>query len=199
MTAKLVLASGSTTRATILENAGLQAIQDPSTVNEREIRDAARADGLTVEACALRLAAAKALDVAGRHPGNWIIGADQILEFDGLWFEKSVTRDAAKAALWTLRGREHRLVSAVVLCIGQSLEWQHVGIATLNMRPFSEAFLERYIDRAGDDVLKSVGAYRLEEAGAQLFSSIDGDFFTVLGLPLLPLLDALRSRGILDA
>ena len=129
--------------------------------------------------------------------GALVIGGDQILEADGRWFEKPDNRDQARAELRTLSGREHRLATAVcVLCDGVTL-WGCAQSPRLEMREFSDEYLEAYLDRIGDAAFTSVGAYQLEGAGAQLFERIDGDFFTILGLPLLPLLDFLRARGAL--
>lgn len=199
MTHRIILASASPARANLLENAGVAAIRDPSAVDEAAIRESARAANLAVEHCAMRLAEAKALDVADRHPAEYVIGADQILDCAGVWFEKPKSRAEAAKTLRDLRGHEHRLVSAVVVCARNRIIWRHVDTARLTMRPFDDRFLGRYLDLAGDDVLSSVGAYRLEGPGAQLFSAIDGDYFTILGLPLLPLLAALRDLGALDA
>jgi len=199
MTTTVVLASASTARANILSNAGIGAVQDASSLDESTIRVAAHAEGASAEACAVRLAEAKAIEVSNRHPGAWVIGADQILDHNGTWFEKSATQDSARATLLALRGTEHRLVSAVVLAIDQTVTWKDIKVARLVVRPFSKTFLDRYLDRAGDEILGSVGAYCLEGLGAQLFTAIDGDYFTILGLPLLPLLEALRTRGVLDA
>ena len=128
-----------------------------------------------------------------------VIGADQILDCDGTWFEKPASRAEAASHLKTLSGRTHRLISAVCMMRdGQGL-WSHVDSARLTMRPLSEAFIADYLDRAGVSALESVGAYRLEGLGAQLFSEVDGDFFTVLGMPLFPLLAFLRRAGLLDA
>ena len=134
-----------------------------------------------------------------RRPDDLVIGADQILECDGIWFDKPADRAAAAETLKRLRGRTHRLVSAIsVLGGGRGAPWRHRGEARLTMRSFSDRFLARYLDAVGDEVTTSVGAYRLEGRGAQLFTRIEGDYFTVLGLPLLPLLAFLRGGGHLD-
>ena len=193
----VVLASGSRTRAEMLERAGVRVTLAPAAVDEEEIKLAARAEGAPVEDVAEALAELKAQRVTRKHPGALVIGADQMLECEGRWFDKPVDRDAARAQLQDLRGKTHRLVScAVVLRDGERL-WHHVDRARLTMRPFSDAFLESYLNAAGDDVLGSVGAYHLEGLGAQLFHRVDGDFFTILGLPLLPLLGFLRVHGVI--
>ncbi|CAO3449844.1 Maf-like protein [Azospirillum argentinense] len=193
----VVLASGSRTRAEMLERAGVRVTLAPAAVDEEEIKLAARAEGAPVEDVAEALAELKAQRVTRKHPGALVIGADQMLECEGRWFDKPADRDAARVQLQDLRGKMHRLVScAVVIRDGERL-WHHVDRARLTMRPFSDAFLDSYLNAAGDDVLGSVGAYHLEGLGAQLFHRVDGDFFTILGLPLLPLLGFLRVHGVI--
>ncbi|ALJ34001.1 Maf-like protein [Azospirillum brasilense] len=193
----VVLASGSRTRAEMLERAGVRVTLAPAAVDEEEIKLAARAEGAPVEDVAEALAELKAQRVTRKHPGALVIGADQMLECEGRWFDKPADRDAARTQLQDLRGKTHRLVScAVVIRDGERL-WHHVDRARLTMRPFSDAFLESYLNAAGDDVMGSVGAYHLEGLGAQLFHRVDGDFFTILGLPLLPLLGFLRVHGVI--
>lgn len=196
-TPAVVLASGSRTRAEMLERAGVRVTLAPAAVDEEEIKLAARAEGAPVEDVAEALAELKAQRVTRKHPGALVIGADQMLECEGRWFDKPADRAAARAQLQELRGRTHRLVScAVVIRDGERL-WHHVDRARLTMRPFSDAFLDSYLGASGDDVLQSVGAYHLEGLGAQLFHRVDGDFFTILGLPLLPLLGFLRVHGVI--
>ncbi len=144
------------------------------------------------------LAELKARSAGGRAPaGSLVLGADQILELDGVWLEKPADRAAARAQLASLRGRTHRLVSAVVAVKDGARIWHAVDRAELTVRPFSDAFLDAYLDRCGESVLGSVGAYRIEGEGAQLMARIRGDHFTILGLPLLPLLAFLREQGVL--
>lgn len=193
---RVVLASGSRTRAELLERAGVPATCDPAAVDEDEVKRSCRAEGLGPDATAEALAELKARRVTGRHPGALVIGADQMLDCEGRWFDKPPDRDAARGQLLALRGRSHRLLSAaVVLRDGERL-WHHVAQARLTVRPFTEAFLDGYLDAAGDRVCASVGAYQVEGLGAQLFSRIDGDHFTIMGLPLLPLLGFLRAHGV---
>lgn len=193
----VVLASGSRTRAEMLERAGVRVTLAPAAVDEEEIKLAARAEGAPVEDVAEALAELKAQRVTRKHPGALVIGADQMLECEGRWFDKPAGREAARAQLQELRGKTHRLVNcAVVIRDGERL-WHHVDRARLTMRPFSDAFLDSYLGAAGDGVLQSVGAYHLEGLGAQLFHRVDGDFFTILGLPLLPLLGFLRVHGVI--
>lgn len=193
----VVLASASRTRAVMLEQAGVPVICHPAAVDEDEVKRSFRAEGFPVEAAAEALAELKAKRVTGRHPGALVIGADQMLECEGEWFDKPADGAAARGQLLRLRGRTHRLVScAVVMRDGERL-WHQVQSARLTVRPFTEAFLDHYLDQVGDRVLGSVGAYQLEGLGAQLFSRVEGDYFTILGLPLLPLLGFLRAHGVL--
>lgn len=197
--APLILASASATRATLLRNAGLVFEQLPVAVDEDELKRALRADGADAAETATALAEAKARRVSERHPAAFVIGADQMLVCDGRWFDKPADRAAAKSQLRALSGRSHRLISAAcVLRAGERL-WGRHEHATLLMRLLGEDFLERYLDAAGDVATRSVGAYQLEGLGAQLFQRVEGDYFVILGLPLLALLDFLRGRGIVPA
>nr|WP_206692455.1 Maf family protein [Azospirillum sp. INR13] len=192
----MVLASGSRTRAAMLEQAGVSAILDKPLVDEDEVKAAGRAEGVPADAVAEALAELKAQRITRRHPGALVVGADQMLECEGRWFDKPPDRAAARAQLLDLRGKTHRLVScAVVVRNGERL-WHKIDSARLTMRNFTEDFLDDYLDRVGEDVLHSVGAYQLEGLGAQLFQRVEGDFFTILGLPLLPLLGFLRVHGV---
>ncbi|MFP5514152.1 MAG: Maf family protein [Alphaproteobacteria bacterium] len=192
----LVLASGSRTRAAMLEQAGVSAILDKPLVDEDEVKAAGRAEGVPADAVAEALAELKAQRITRRHPGALVVGADQMLECEGRWFDKPADRAAARAQLLDLRGKTHRLVSCAVVVRDGERMWHKVDSARLTMRNFSEPFLDDYLDRVGDDVLHSVGAYQLEGLGAQLFQRVEGDFFTILGLPLLPLLGFLRVHGV---
>ncbi len=194
----LVLASGSTTRARLLADAGLPVLVDPASVDEEEIRASFLAEGRGTAACAAALAEAKAMRVSARHASALVLGADQILECGGRWLEKPRSLEAARAQLNLLRGQDHRLITAAAIARNGSLIWHIIDRAQLTMRNFSNRFLEDYIASAGDELLDSVGAYRLEGLGAQLFERVEGDFFTILGLPLLPLLDFLRGNGALQ-
>jgi septum formation protein len=193
----LILASGSSTRARILADAGLPTVVDPAAVDEEEIRAAFHAEGRDASACATALAESKAIRVSARHTGALVVGADQILECAGRWFEKPADIEAARAQLMALRGKRHTLVSAAAVVRNGSVLWHTIDHAELTMRGFRDGFLDAYIATAGADLLGSVGAYRLEGLGAQLFERVEGDFFTILGLPLLPLLDFLRGNGAL--
>ena len=193
----LVLASASTARARLLQGAGIKFVCDPASIDENAVKAAARESNSEVTATAATLAETKAMVVSQRHPGALIVGADQILECDGEWFDKATDYDDAVKTLETLRNRTHRLVSAAVVMLDSVQVWQDVETARLTMRPFTDSFLRNYVDAMGPDILETVGAYRLEGVGVQLFSRIEGSFFTILGLPLLPLLAFLRHEGVI--
>jgi septum formation protein len=142
------------------------------------------------------LAELKALRISSRRPGAFIIGADQILVCNGVLFEKPANRAAAETQLRTLSGASHELVSAVCVARDGGVIWHHIDTAQLTMRVLSEDFIKAYLDAAGAEILANVGAYALEGLGAQLFARVRGDYFTILGLPLLPLLDFLREHNI---
>jgi septum formation protein len=193
----LVLASASRTRRRLLDQAGIAYLGDAPDLDEGVLRAAARDRGEDAETVATALAAAKAVAISERRPDAVVIGADQILECDGRWFEKPNELDAAGAALLALRDRRHRLISGVAVAQGGHCRWRHVDVATMTMRPFSPAFLSHYLETAAGDALDTVAGYRYEGPGVQLFSATDGDIFTILGLPLLALFDYLREQGVL--
>jgi septum formation protein len=193
----IVLASASTTRLDMLRAAGVGVASDPAAIDEAQAKRALKAAGADTAAAAESLAELKAQRVSRRHPTALVIGADQILDCENRWFDKPRTRGEARDQLLALRGRAHELVSAAVVVRNGSRLWHHVDRARLAMRPFSDAFLDWYIVAAGDGLLDTVGGYRVEGVGAQLFHRIEGDYFTILGLPLLPLLDFLRARRAL--
>jgi len=193
---KLVLASASAVRGRLLSEAGIAFEQVPAAVDEAELKASMHAESASVADAATALAEFKATRISARHPQALVIGADQILECGGAWFDKPVDRSAAAAALSALSGREHRLVSAACAVRGGTRIWQASDSATLHMRELDADFIERYLDAAGPTVMKSVGVYQLEGLGTHLFSRIEGDYFTILGLPLLPLLAFLREHGV---
>lgn len=193
----VVLASGSAIRRTLLTNAGVVLTVDPADIDEAALKDRLKSENAPVQTAATELAGAKAQAVSRRHPGTLVIGADQILALGDEWFDKPVSRAAAAQQLERLAGRSHQLISAVAVVENGTELWRTAQSVTLHMRPLSRGFVDTYLEHAGDTVLASVGAYQLEGLGAQLFTAIEGDYFTVLGLPLLPLLAFLRQRGIL--
>ncbi len=195
----VVLASASPTRARLLAAAGVPVDIVPSAVNETAIKELGRSSSRPVESVALALAEAKALAVAANRPDALVIGADQMLDLDGRWLDKPTDLEAAAAQLRQLSGRPHRLIAAVAVAEGGRIAWTHGEAVRLVMRPLGRAVIDRYLAAEGADVLSSVGAYRLEGLGAQLFEAVEGDFFAVLGLPLLPLLGYLRRAGVLPA
>ncbi|HYZ34184.1 MAG TPA: Maf family protein [Crenalkalicoccus sp.] len=193
----LLLASASAARAAVLEAAGLAVERVPAAVDESAIKQAGRAEGLSAADTALMLADAKAARLSGRRPEALVIGADQMLVCDDHWFDKPPDLEAARAQLLALRGRAHELVTAVACWRGGEPAWRHVARPRLVMRDFSEAFLDAYLAAEGERVLASVGAYRLEGPGVQLFRAVEGEHAAILGLPLLALLDFLRQHGVL--
>jgi septum formation protein len=193
--APLILASASTARAQMLRAAGVEIEIVPARVDEGELKLSLKQQNADPETAAIALAELKALQVSRGRPGRLVLGADQMLDCDGAWFDKPESRAAARDQLLALRGKTHRLTSAAVLARDGRRIWHHAAAARLTMRAFTEAFLDQYLDEAGDAVLSAVGAYQLEGLGAQMFKQIDGDFFTILGLPLLPVLDILREQN----
>ena len=190
-----VLASSSKTRAALLELAGVKVIRDPPRIDEAEIKAFNRRKGAEAGICAMALAEAKALTVAARHPKTLVIGADQILTCNGTWFDKPRGRADAKAQLTALRGQSHELATALCVARDTDVIWHDLQRPRLTMRRFSDAFLDAYVEGLSRDDLGAVGAYRLEGPGVQLFERIEGDYFAILGLPLMPLFEFLRGQG----
>lgn len=193
----LILASASAVRRQLLDAANVPVTVAASGVDEDTIKQAS--GHLDPAALATTLALAKAMAVDQNAPGCLVLGCDQILTLDDRIFDKPADMDGVRRHLRVLRGRSHTLLSAAVLVQDGEVQWQTVDKAVLRMRDISDAFIERYIAAEGDILLTSVGAYRLEGMGVQLFSSISGDHFTILGLPLLAILEQLRNRGMLLA
>jgi septum formation protein len=191
----LVLASGSAVRQTLLANAGVSFEADPAELDERAAEAPLLQAGAAPEDIALALAMAKAASVSERRPGDLVIGADQVLDLDGERLTKPEDMEAARRQLLKLAGRTHALHSALAAAQGGEIVWQDVETARLTMRRLDPAAIGRHLARAGDSTLQSVGAYQLEGLGIQLFERVEGDFFTVLGLPLIPLLAFLRGEG----
>jgi septum formation protein len=196
---ELILASGSSTRRKMLAAAGVAARVIPADVDEAVIRDTLTAGGNDIDPLDIAevLARAKAQHVLATHPTALVIGADQILALGSRLFAKPEGMEGARQTLIDLRGQTHQLHSSVVLAQGGEIVWSYGDTAHLAVRDMSDAFIDRYLDEAGPDVCHSVGAYQLEGLGVQLFDRIDGDYFTILGLPLLPLLAELRARGVI--
>ena len=191
----IVLASASTSRRDLLRMAGIafDAVNLP--VDESSVKIAMREAGESVSNTALKLAELKALRASDKQPGRLVVGADQMLEVDGTWLDKPKDVDEARSHLQRLRGKSHLLISAVVVAKDNMRLWHNVSLARMTMRDFSDDFLEAYLQKGGDGLLGSVGAYKLEGMGVQLFAEIEGDYFTILGLPMLPLLDFLRHHN----
>ena len=192
---EVVLASTSPSRRALLEGAGVVFTARSPGVDEATAKAALLGEGLGPRDIADALAELKAVRI--RAGDGLVIGADQTLDLDGELIDKAETLDVARERLKRLRGRPHKLHSGVVVAQAGQPIWREVSTATLWMRPFSDAFLEDYLAREGESLLGSVGCYRLEDVGVQLFSRIEGDYFTILGLPMLGLLDLLRRHGAL--
>lgn len=194
-TERLILASKSAARRGMLEGAGVPFSVQVADVDEdavKAVHDPADAAGLAVE-----LARVKALAVSRHDPDAWVLGADQTLAFDDGLISKARSLDEARARLWAMRGKPHALHSGAALARNGQIVWSGVDTALMQVRVFSDAFLDAYLDREGESLLSSVGSYKLEGMGSQLFERIDGDYFTVLGLPLWPVLTELRRAGVL--
>src|SRR5262245_6463220 len=191
----IVLASASKARRALLEAAGLAILTDPAAVDETAVKASLAGEGLSTPEMAEALAELKAAQVSPRHPRLIVLGADQMLDCEGRRFDKPAGLAEARAQLRGLAGRRHRLISSVVALRDGLRLWHHTGEAWLTMRDFSDDFLGDYLAAVGPAAMDSVGAYQLEGRGAQLFSRVEGDYFTILGLPLLPLLDFLRNQG----
>ncbi len=195
----LILASASEIRATLLRNAGLTVQALPARIDEDAIRLSLTAESAHPRDIADTLAEMKARKLADKHPEALVLGCDQILEFRRESWAKPETPVEALAQLQTLRGQTHRLLSAAVLYDRAEPVWRHIAEVRLTMRDASDAYLSDYVARNWDSIRHAVGGYKLEEEGARLFTTIEGDYFSVLGLPLLPLLNYLAQRGFIDA
>lgn len=198
MTETIVLASASPYRRKMLADAGVPVEAVPATIDERMVEKATEGSGISPEDLALVLAEAKALDVSDARPGALVLGCDQTLSLSDEVLHKPADMEAARRRLLALSGQTHHLNSAAVLVRDGEVLWRHVGVASLTMRQLDPAFVGRHLARVGDKALSSVGAYQIEGEGVQLFERIEGDVFTIIGLPLLPLLAALRDLHAID-
>jgi septum formation protein len=195
----LVLASASASRQMLLRNAGVAFEVSPADLNETGLMADLRAEDVPPAGIAGALAEQKAVMVSRRMPGRLVLGGDSVLAFGAELISKCPTLDELRALLLRLKGQSHELISAAALARDGAVLWHHTGHARLTMRDFSAEFLESYLAAEGQTVLSCVGGYRYEGPGAQLFQAVEGDYFTVLGLPLLPVLAALRAEGLLTA
>lgn len=197
----IILASASPVRRQLLENAGVVFDVEVSNVDEVVVRQALAEEATNIEPGDLAevLARAKAEDVARLVDADIVIGADQVLALDGVIYTKAETVPQARRQLLELKGKAHQLHSAVALVKDGTFEWAHVEEVTVHMRDYSSAFVGRYLAAAGDEALQSVGCYKLEGLGVQLIDKVEGDYFTVLGLPLFALLGELRRLGVIGS
>jgi septum formation protein len=196
---KFILASKSAVRGDMLRAAGLDLDILPASIDERGFERLWQADDLQPDAVALALAREKALAVSRSHAGRIVIGADQTMALGSRRFSKAATMAQAREKLGLLRGKRHELHSAFAVAQDGIVLAAGVSSAHLTMRTFSDVFLDGYLERAGEAILDSVGCYQLEGLGVTLFEAMEGDYFTILGLPLLPLLAALRQNGLVEA
>ena len=199
MSIPLILASGSAIRAALLRQARVPFTVERPRLDEESIKRSFQAEGAAPREIADALAEAKAMRVSSRAPGAFVLGCDQVLDFDGRILSKPETREEARDQLSAMRGKRHNLLSAAVIAQDGQPIWRHVGLVRLTMRDLSDAYLDDYLSRAWPGIGDSVGGYKLEEEGVRLFSAIDGDYHAVLGLPLIPLLTFLVTRGVIEA
>lgn len=198
MTESLILASGSPFRKALLVNAGVAVEAVPAELDERAVEAPLKDSGASPEDVALVLAEAKAVEVSQRVPGRLVLGCDQTLSLGARLFHKPADMEAARRTLLALSGNTHQLNSAAVLARNGEVLWRYVGVASLTMRRLDPAFIGRHLARVGEKALQSVGAYQVEGEGIQLFERIEGDHFTIVGLPLLAVLAELRRLGAID-
>ena len=196
MSQRIILASGSQSRRAVLTAAGIEADTIKPNVDEDAAKASFRASDMKVRDQAMQLAELKSVKISMREPGL-VIGCDQMLSLDGEAFAKPVDLADARNHLVKLSGKAHTLETAIVISEEGKPVWRYLARPKLTVRPLSDAFIDTYVEAVGEPLLSTVGAYQLEGLGAQLFTRIDGDYFSILGLPLLPLLDYLRTRGVL--
>jgi septum formation protein len=195
--AALVLASGSASRKALLTAAGVSFLIDPADLDEEALMTGLRARGVDAAGIASELARQKALAVSRRHPGKIVLGGDSVIAFEAEFLSKCASLKDARVLLGRLSGHSHLLVSAAALARDGALLWTHASPCRMTMRELSPQFLDDYLLREGEAILSSVGCYHFEGRGAQLFAKVEGDYFSVLGLPLLEVLAALRKEGAL--
>lgn len=198
MTGRLVLASSSAVRQQLLRAAGVDFDVRPARIDEEAVRDALQADGVGARDQADALAELKALRVSGLAEGSLVLGCDQVLEQDGRILSKPTSRAEAKAQLQALGGVRHHLHAAAVIAEAGRPVWRHVETVRMTMRPLSADYVEAYLGRNWPEIGASVGGYMVEKEGVRLFSRMDGDWFAILGLPLIPILTYLADRGLLE-
>ncbi|MGB2407934.1 MAG: Maf family protein [Paracoccaceae bacterium] len=198
MTHKLTLASRSPIRAKLLQQAGIEFDAVTALVDEEMMKASMRAEQAPHRDIADKLAEIKALKVSQKYSENFVLGCDQILSFNGEIFSKPKTKDALRNQLMALKSNRHELLSAAVICQNAQPIWRFVGTARLTMRDFSETFLDKYIDQNWKSVENCVGGYQIEAEGIQLFQRVEGDYFSILGMPLLEILNFLTVRGVIQ-
>lgn len=199
MTGSIILASASPFRRMLLDNAGIRYQAKAADIDERSIEAEIEDQKLSPEEVAIVLAEAKAKHVGQSFPGHIVIGSDQTMSLGSRVYHKPKDMDEARRHLLSLSGAVHQLNSAIVLTRDKEVIWKHVSSAKMSVRTLTGDFIDRHLSRVGTKALSSVGAYQLEGEGIQLFDRIDGDYFTILGLPMLPLLAKLRELGVIDA
>ena len=192
----IILASGSASRRALLAGAGVDAKSVKPNVDEDAAKAGMRAEGISVRDQAMQLAELKAIKVSRSMPGL-VIGGDQMLNLDGEAFDKPADLNAARQHLEKLSGKSHRLETAIIIAENGTPVWRHLARPKLTVRTLTTEFIDAYLSTCGEKLLSTVGAYQLEDRGSQIFTDIEGDYFSILGLPLLPLLDYLRVRGVL--
>lgn len=198
MPVPLILASGSSIRAQLLRNAAVTFTVQVPCIDEQLIKKSLIKDAARPQDIADFLAEGKAHAISDKTPGALVLGSDQVLEFDGALLSKPKSRDEALEQLKSMRGKHHRLFSAAVICVDGKPVWRHVGCVTLQMRQSSDAYLKGYVERNWPEIGQAIGAYMLEQEGVRLFSRIEGDYFHVLGMPLLEILEYLTERGTIE-
>lgn len=198
MPVPIILASGSAIRAQMLANARVAAKVVRPRVDEEAVKNSLLAEAATPRNIADALAELKARKISEKHPGAMVIGCDQVLDFNGTLLSKPETPDQALDQLTQMRGKRHSLYSAAVIAENGRPVWRHIGQVRLHMRDLSDTYLQDYVRRNWDSIRDAVGAYKLEEEGVRLFSVIDGDYFSVLGMPLTDLLNYLAVRGVIE-